>query len=1091
MAPYFKSYVKETDRADGDGNKVAPFVEKAIAELEMGLLHLQQNINIPEILLPVHPVVAQIVKQCSEEKRKPKEADFCVKVEDSTFLNQLQNGVNKWVKEIQKVTILNWDVESGTTLQEISFWLSLKRALYHIQEKTESIEITLTLDILKHGKRFHAIVYFDTDTGLRQALATVNDYLPLIKDFPIIDLLLATDFERISASIKLIFTHLRKIRSTKYPIHRVLRLVEAISRDLGQQLLKALGSRRPMHIPFDDFEKVMSQCFDVFTTWDDECDKFVGLLRDVAKKKREEHMKMVWQVFPAHKKLQIRMEHMRRFRREHELLRTAIGRMLRPTVRQNSNSSESGNNNNTKVECALYAADASAISEVNVAYENVKEVDCLDITKEGLDSWDAAVNRYEERIERVEKRITAHLRDQLGTAKNANEMLRIFFHFNAPLSVRPYILGTVREYRTQLIQRVKEDIEVLHEKFKAQYASSKCCKMSLVRDLPPVAGYIIWVKQFDYQLTMYLKRVEDVLGKGWENLIEGRKLKAEGDSFRMKLSTQETFDDWTRKVQQQNLDTSGCIFTIESVRSRTGRGGSVLKLKVNFLPGIITLMKEVRSLTNLGFSMPQDIIKNTHQASQVYPFAISLIETIKIYERTLEKITNKASIIPLVAGMRTNISTLVSEGITMVWLSFRLDQYVEKLSDTIVSFQEKVEDLLVLEEQLDLDVRSLETCPYSFKTFAGIFKKIQKSVDELSLKNYSNLHIWVARLDEEVDKILAARLEAGIKAWKNVLTGQNKEIDFSINTDATNHHSEHKSGGHPKIQSQIHEMRITNQKMYLHPSIEDTRFQIMEQFFAWQAIVTSQVRLQSTRYQLSLDKQEPGTYRNLLTKLPGGKQSLEETYEVVESKIKDIANYVDEWLRYQALLDLQPDNNLYRKLGKDINLWMSCLNNIKNSKLTFDTFSTKRQFGPVIINFAKVQSKISLKHDSLHKEILCMFGMFLGNEISTFSDQLLKYRNILQQQSNKNAIGLNNIRFITYINFLKKNIRSWEERMDIYGEGHKFLECNKFPFPPSWVDLDNIEREWVLINEIVQRKDREIRMQIASVQNKIIETRTT
>lgn len=34
----------------------------------------------------------------------------------------------------------------------------------------------------------------------------------------------------------------------------------------------------------------------------------------------------------------------------------------------------------------------------------------------------------------------------------------------------------------------------------------------MVRDLPPVAGSIIWVKQIDYQLTMYLKRVEDVLG---------------------------------------------------------------------------------------------------------------------------------------------------------------------------------------------------------------------------------------------------------------------------------------------------------------------------------------------------------------------------------------------------------------------------------------------------------------------------------------------------------------------------------------------------------------------------------------------------
>lgn len=67
--------------------------------------------------------------------------------------------------------------------------------------------------------------------------------------------------------------------------------------------------------------------------------------------------------------------------------------------------------------------------------------------------------------DRVETRITAHLRDQLGTAKNANEMFRIFSRFNA-LFVRPHIRGAIREYQTQLIQRVKDDIEALHEKFK-------------------------------------------------------------------------------------------------------------------------------------------------------------------------------------------------------------------------------------------------------------------------------------------------------------------------------------------------------------------------------------------------------------------------------------------------------------------------------------------------------------------------------------------------------------------------------------------------------------------------------------------------
>ena len=74
MAPYFKSFVRESGKADRcdvailiifltyflfltlhflmfaltrDGDKMATSMEKKIAELEMGLLHLQQNIDIP------------------------------------------------------------------------------------------------------------------------------------------------------------------------------------------------------------------------------------------------------------------------------------------------------------------------------------------------------------------------------------------------------------------------------------------------------------------------------------------------------------------------------------------------------------------------------------------------------------------------------------------------------------------------------------------------------------------------------------------------------------------------------------------------------------------------------------------------------------------------------------------------------------------------------------------------------------------------------------------------------------------------------------------------------------------------------------
>jgi len=291
-----------------------------------------------------------------------------------------------------------------------------------------------------------------------------------------------------------------------------------------------------------------------------------------------------------------------------------------------------------------------------------------------------------------------------------------------------------------LIQRVKEDIEALHEQFKVQYSQSKTSFMSHVRDLPPLSGSIIWARQIDRQLSLYLRRVEDVLGKGWENHIEGQKLKADGDSFRAKLNTQPIFEDWVARVLARNLKVSGRVFLIDTVRRRTD-GKPQLRLRVNFLPEVITLSKEVRNLKNMGFRVPLAIVNKAHDAIQLYPFAISLIESVRAYESINERIAEKQGVCLLVAGMRKEIQNVVTEGVNLTWDSYKVDPHVHRLSELITTFQEKVEELLNFEDQIDTQLKALDTCQYSANTFQQILSAVQKVVDALSLHQYTNLII--------------------------------------------------------------------------------------------------------------------------------------------------------------------------------------------------------------------------------------------------------------------------------------------------------------------------------------------------------------
>lgn len=98
--------------------------------------------------------------------------------------------------------------------------------------------------------------------------------------------------------------------------------------------------------------------------------------------------------------------------------------------------------------------------------------------------------------------------------------------------------------------------------------------------------------------------------------------------------------------------------------------------------------------------------------------------------------------------------------------------------------------------QVSVDIKSLETCAYSAKTFGDILAKIQKAVDDLSLKQYSNLAKWVQHIDNEVEKRLAKRLEAGISAWTNCLEGKVQEVE---DPDDEENKLTHKLGGDPEV----------------------------------------------------------------------------------------------------------------------------------------------------------------------------------------------------------------------------------------------------------------------------------------------------
>ena len=184
LAPYFDVYTKSQreltnswSKGDNEARTGIPGTKKKLAELETSLLHLQQNVEIPELILPLHPVIQSALDAAEQRSVKPTtDLILAAVLSDSTFLNGLQSIVNGWIKSIQEVTKKTRDPSSGTAAQEINFWLGMESALEAIEAQLRSEGVRLTLDVLKNAKRFQATVSFSADTGLKETTDMVQKY---------------------------------------------------------------------------------------------------------------------------------------------------------------------------------------------------------------------------------------------------------------------------------------------------------------------------------------------------------------------------------------------------------------------------------------------------------------------------------------------------------------------------------------------------------------------------------------------------------------------------------------------------------------------------------------------------------------------------------------------------------------------------------------------------------------------------------------------------------------------------------------------------------------------------------------------------
>ena len=1106
MAPYFDAYARTRDSGgagkswyDSDSKTGIPGTKKRIAELEMSLLHLQQSIDIPIVQLHLHPVVQEVLQEAKAEGRTPSVQMLPQGVLDNdNTLNGIQNNVNGWIRAIQALTKLTRESECGSAAQEIDFWLSMEAALKRVADDLLTEGIQLTLNILKQAKRHQAFLSFSTDTGLEGGLETVRSYNQLMRDFPLDELTSASSLDKVKDAIGLIFNHLnKKLRLSNYPVRRVLKLVEGISQDLDTQIHRLLRGRVLMQMDHLEFEKLMKVASEVWTSWDDHLKEFTNVARDYSRRRTKDFVPIKF--VSRHTQTQERLRYVATFRGNHEQLQKTLENVLRPKADR-----ETTDDVTTKDATAILEqlGDVNPVLEVANAYSALHDVDVLDISPNGTEIWVQAELQYNERTSRVENSIISLLRERLATARTANEKFRVISKFNA-LLVRPKVRGAIGEYQTQLLDNVKQDIASLHERFKQQYGDSEAYMMAQLHDLPPVSGSIIWVRQIEGQLNAYMRKVEAVLGNDWTLHTDGEKLLTESTLFRNKLNTRSIYDAWLQDVQRRNMSITGRLFNI----LRTRGTANTLELVVNFDSHVIGLFKEVRNLTNLNFQIPHTIATLSKEAKRVYPYALSLVESVTGFLQTSRTIHSLPHIAELLSGYERDVQSLIAKGLPLRWEtivhsyelhvkqnpalangtaettagSTRSDskhiQFIRDLAVAVSTLQNKTATLISLDTAIKDAIAETKTCVFSPEAFQTQLDTTQTAVDKLNLENFANLGHWVDSLNAELEAILATRIRDALKYWTRAFAASDGRSMQPI----------------PEAEAEAYvvdfspivvEILMNNQTIYLEPPLSFAKATWLSQLESWMDNVCRIERIKATRYQISTASQLEAARKRFELLPLSCVNEIETAYSLIEDKVSKLAEYASEWYTYQSLWDLRPDA-LQDSLGEDVMLWHQLLQELRTSRTTFDTSEVRRTMGNVTFDYEQVQSKITQKYDQWQADITNKFGSILGVRMRELYADVQRSRSNLESQTLEASSTAQAVAFITSVQQCKRDALLWEPEVDVFRQGQATLSRQRFNFGTEWLSATQVSDEWEAFRDILERKSKAVSEQTDALQAKI------
>ncbi|CCD23572.1 dynein heavy chain NDAI_0B05390 [Naumovozyma dairenensis CBS 421] len=645
------------------------------------------------------------------------------RLDDFSFLNELQSKVNKWHKEISAFISITPNVKNISLNSELQLWSHMEASLSDLLTQLGTPDIMITLQILLHAKRVHLIDDAILLTPVSEKLKLLRDYIKFLTSFPKEFFDNSNTFEQIDTVVEDIHLTFHKLRYTKYPIERSLLLIQDISNQLIIKLLELISGA--FNAPYTSFKKYMNSTSTILEKWDEVLQDCLLFLRE-SKRKSSESVILPKSFNYILSNIRKNTKDMRDLRKQHSKLQKVL----------------------TRINYEGYDTDLQQL------YYPLTKVGLQKETF--LSDWNAAHSFYQRRLIELEKKLINILKSTLAGKTASEEIIQELLRFKPLMDVNPRIKFQIKKYQQFLQNSIKKEIALLEDK---HLLSKGIEGVARIGEISPLGVAINNDYQIKVRIERIIKRMEYLLGKDWRDTSDGSFIFNKYLTMEKSLGPEYRIENWIQGFPKQLSDIQDV-----SVIKILKEDKNSFQLQVNFDFTIVTILKDVRYLQYMDHDIPLHIINVTNSNKHICPHAIQILEQIQTFYSLLNELRTCKYTNPIFKKDIQLIWDLIEVAVTTPWSSlFTINRSLDgdvSQSDFIIELEDRISHVLnkfpffeELEDKLKVLFESAVSNSTSLKDIEKIIPQVRSLVDAIpyiSSEDVTNYEIYLDSIISEL-----------------------------------------------------------------------------------------------------------------------------------------------------------------------------------------------------------------------------------------------------------------------------------------------------------------------------------------------------